>query len=163
MFKNSYDIPGLHFCLITSPDFYGLKKEELDASGKSINHYLDQIVAKGNLSLIDFSMIDGLTIGEVRVTIPKVLPDDFFLIASHTKIGPDDNNISINIGPKFLIEDEKYGEKTPIDQAVEREIFAFYNFNDDFSKRMMLCFLQRYQYGTKEKTDAAIQLIKNNN
>lgn len=107
-----------------------------------------------NNTIIDFSAFDGLTIEEVYKIMGYSydIPIIFVIYNSFESINSFNQKITYNgILYKLIIRGFKDKDNL-IDEEVEETIIKNYQSFNKATKKHVNCFLQRYRYGTKEKT-----------
>ena len=165
MLENSYDATGIRFGIAISSD--------LPRYSDMINSYdtdlvfetLDKIMSDiYEIRFVDFSQVDGLKIREVLdVTKPVQARNAFIFVVynsvEHLAIGKvSGQQITCNLYVRQnIIFNNIEDKETTIDKKIEKYIIENYDNSDEETKRWMRCFLQRYRYGTQEKTNEFIK------
>ena len=163
MLIDSYDAQGIKFGILVSNEMANyidvFNKDNLDKITKAVNI----IIEKSSTRIIDFSALDGLTCKEVHKAMgfSRNTPIIFVIYNSYETINSFNQKFVNNSILQSAIIRNIADEDKLIDEVVEETILENYKTFDKTAKRQYKCFLQRYRYGTKEKTDEFInQYIK---
>ena len=159
MLENSYDVPGIKFGILLSPDLHSngriLKNSN---NARFVDGIMDKIFSSKSTAIIDFSYVDGLTIGEVSEMNKANQAENciVFVVYSNMK---EEGKVRYNYVYTYLFIDVNQKLcNIPIDKAIENHYMTTnYSEQDEETKRIINCFLQRYNYGTKERTDEKIK------
>lgn len=160
MLIDSYDATGIKFGILMTDGFltdyydYVFKGEDLD----KINEAANELILN-NKAIIDFNEFDGLTTEEVYkiMKYSHNTPLIFVVYSGFETIDSlNQRNVCNGILYKYIIRGVKYKDSL-IDEDIEEIMVKNYQSYDRNEKRLVNCFLQRYRYGTKEKTDEAIK------
>ena len=159
MLENSYDVPGIKFGILLSPDLNSNGRILKNSNNvRFVCEIMDEILSSKSTAIIDFSYVDGLTIGEVAEMNKANQAKDciVFVVYSNMKEG---EKVRYNYVYTYLFIDVNQKLcNIPIDKAIENHYMTTnYSEQDEKTKRIINCFLQRYNYGTKEKTDEKIK------
>ena len=165
MLENSYDATGIKFGIIISselPEYSDLiNSNDIDL----VTQTLEKVISNcEKVRFIDFSQIDGLKVKEVLELTSGVQLKDAFIFTAYNNfkhsaidLGYGQSNGRNYIRKTILFDKcERYKEMT-IDKKIEEYIIENYDNSDEDEKRWMRCFLQRYRYGTQEKTNEFIK------
>lgn len=159
MLENSYDVPGIKFGILLSPDLHSngriLKNSN---NAKFVCEIMDEIFSSKSTAIIDFSYVDGLTIGEVAEMNKANQAKDCIVFVAYSNM-KEGEKVRYNYVYDYLFIDVNQKlYNIPIDKAIENHYMTTnYSEQDEKTKRIINCFLQRYNYGTKEKTDEKIK------
>lgn len=159
MLENSYDVPGIKFGILLSPDLHSNGRILKNSNNARFVHgIMDKIFSSKSMAIIDFSYVDGLTIGEVSEMNKANQAENciVFVVYSNMK---EEGKVRYNYVYDYLFIDVNQKLcNIPIDKAIENHYMTTnYSEQDEETKRIINCFLQRYNYGTKEKTDEKIK------
>ncbi len=165
MLENSYDATGIKFGIIISselPEYSDLiNSNDIDL----VTQTLEKVISNcEKVRFIDFSQIDGLKVKEVLELTSGFQFKDAFIFTAYNNfkhsaidLGYGQINGRNYIRKTILFDNcERYKEMT-IDKKIEEYIIENYDNSDEDEKRWMRCFLQRYRYGTQEKTNEFIK------
>ena len=163
MFENSYDVPGLKFGVVVSPVLRNVKMSEKDS--KSRDKLIEEIFQSRHYCVTDFKDVDGLTIDDILRTFPECQTTDTVLFIIYNSLNVDNSD---NIKSRalsyylFIGSDDK---NISIDKIIEKYFLKNYNQGNDNWKKMIKCFLQRYNYRCKSRVDQVIKekVLKQNN
>lgn len=159
MLENSYDASGIKFGIIMSTQIRynkDLESEDEEVRKKAYS----KLLYSRTFNIIDFSNVDGLTLDEVLNLSDKQQEDTvLFIIYSNVKYdmtcGIEVNDIS-NTEFISIKRDDKNHDKQ-LDDVIISKMLEEYSTKDESYKRKVRCFLQRYKYETKSKTDEIIK------
>ena len=159
MLENSYDVPGIKFGILLSPDLHSngriLKNSN---NARFVCEIMDEIFSSKSTAIIDFSYVDGLTIGEVAEMNKANQAKDCIVFVAYSNM-KEGEKVRYNYVYDYLFIDVNQKlYNIPIDKAIENHYMTTnYSEQDEKTNRIINCFLQRYNYGTKEKTDEKIR------
>ena len=151
MKDNTFDVSGYHFAIMLRDD-YGFNNlvdmyAEKNDSESIIQLYLNR-GADGNLLIVDFDQIDGLTLDEFSRFKNVNLKAIFF--AMYDKMSALRMSYEPYTCNSFYHTDffnlDKYDKDMTVDRAVEEELKKMYLKSSEATKRRIRCFLQRYRY-----------------
>ena len=157
MLNNTYDVSGYRYGILATKNKNVQKLISENANNEAMDwiSLIKVMVENNDLILIDFSDVDGLTLKELKDY--KIINNDLLLFVMYDKACVNDNNPSHT--DEFIIRHtlistmDIYDENIPIDDMIIDGLSkCMDNQNESIIKRYK-CFLQRYKYGTKEKTD----------
>lgn len=161
MLNNSYDASGYHFGIATSTRLQELE----DVSGGPIVSLQDRAKIMSILEtaeFVDFSNIDGLTMGEITSCYTKESNVILFVMWEAIRIRDMDRDTLMenkNVSYRMVFHSNILNRDMPFDEVVESHLLSFFpQYDQDIEKRAK-CFLQRYRYGTKEETDKRLEKI----
>ena len=158
MLENSYDVPGIKFGILLSPDLHSNGRILKNSNNARFVHgIMDKIFSSKSMAIIDFSYVDGLTIGEVSEMNKANQAENciVFVVYSNMK---EEGKVRFNYVYDYLFIDVNQKLcNIPIDKAIENHYMTNYSEQDEQTKKIVNCFLQRYRYGTKERTDEKIK------
>ena len=159
MLENSYDASGIKFGIIMSMQFRNSFNEFNNDEEKN-NASIKKLLYGKNYQIIDFKEIDGLTIEEVLNLNDRQMPDTILFIMYSSVQYETSQNVKLNdISNVEIIPIQKTDENKDkqIDEVIINDILKKYDSKDESYKRKVKCFLQRYKYQTKAKTDKIIK------
>ena len=158
MLENSYDALGIRFGIIISPT---LRKESKKIKNNIINsEQLINMLSPENTRIIDFDNIDGLTIGQVYDASKENQAEKTIVFATYHRLDLGNGQGTTTIQSLMLISVKEELCDKPIDEAIEYDYITRYPNASEKEKKQIRCFLQRYRYGTKEKTDEKLKEYK---
>ena len=168
MLNNTYDASGIQFGILLSRNFpYFNDSNFLNDYGINQAALFD-VTNMGGISILEFKYVDGLSLNEIINGNNYIFKKTILFVAY--------NKILFNTASKELIENitdnnilyyiiisiDKSNENKRIDEIVEEVMLNNYHKKNEKEQRIMRCFLERYRYGSKEKTDAKIkEYVKN--
>lgn len=164
MLIDSYDAQGIKFGIVKTDDFLTNSYYNSVFNGNNNskkNEVINELISTNNGTIINFNEFDGLTTEEIRNAMgySDNTPIIFVIYSSFETINlSGQKNKYINILDRIII---RGVNDSLIDENIEAYMINNYQSFDKKQKKIANCFLQRYRYGTKEKTDEAIkQYIK---
>ena len=171
MLENSYDALGYQFGIVAVSEEEIQKEMSENAKNLTMDwvEFVNKLIHRKILSIVDFKYVDGLTLKEYRSF--NRFNDDILLFVMYDKIfkfnapmesesGPVAQEHCIRkILPVYL--SLFYTENTSIDNIIASELLGAIENQDEQGKKRAKCFLQRYKYGTKERTDEVLEYRKN--
>jgi hypothetical protein len=159
MLENSYDASGIKFGIIMSMQFRNFSNEINTSDEKKKKESIKKLLYGRNYQIIDFKEIDGLTLEEVLNLNDRQLSDTVLFIMYSSIQYETSQNVKLkdisNIEIIPIQKTDKNKDKQ-IDEVIINDILKDYDSKDESYKRKVRCFLQRYKYATKEKTDEII-------
>ena len=159
MLENSYDALGIKFGIIISPFFNDCSKE-LESIEKQ-EEILRESMWKAHI--VDFNDVDGLTLDEVLKISPKKQANNVIVFVIYNGIEYEvaqGTRKQVEIGDmhSYFIKKNKENCNQQIDDVISNWIIdELYQKADDNLKKYFNCFLQRYKYGTKKRTDEVLK------
>lgn len=158
MLENSYDVPGIKFGILLSPDLHSNGRILKNSNNvRFVCEIMDEIISSKKTAIIDFSNLDGLTIGEVAEMSRENQAKDCIVFVVYSNMKEGEKVIYNHIYTYLFIDVNQKLCNIPIDKAIENHYMTNYSEQDDETKRIINCFLQRYKYETKERTDEKIK------
>lgn len=159
MLENSYDVPGIKFGILLSPDLHSNGRIlKYSNNARFVCEIMDEIISSKKTAIIDFSNLDGLTIGEVAEMSRENQAKDCIVFVVYSNMKEGEKVIYNYVYDYLFIDVNQKLCNIPIDKAIENHYMTTnYSEQDEETKRIINCFLQRYNYGTKEKTDEKIK------
>ena len=132
-------------------------------SPEDFGKFLDNLRRHGTFNIIEFESIDGLTIGDLKKF--KCFNDDFLLFCMYDMVDcyNDSCGRHLSLSENLIFHLNTYSDDTMIDNLIADSLIQSINSGSkgaNFDRRAK-CFLQRYKYGTKQKTDDKIKSMKN--
>ena len=150
MLDNTYDIPGMKFYLAFSKT-----NGKIDKANISSKYFKDDFVK------IDFENVDGLRIDTIQqgIYLNRLYVIGISCLDGYKHDG--EKNFELSLCMLMWPIDSTYvnGSKT-IEEVCEDIIKDKWSSSDADERQAARCFLQRYRYGTKEKTDAKLLELK---
>lgn len=157
MLNNTYDVSGYRFGILATKNENIQKYISENANNKAMDWIalIKVMVENNDLIIVDFDDVDGLTLKEIKDY--KMFNNDVLLFVMYDKACTRDykqgHTDEFTIRNTLISTIDSYDENTPIDDMIIDGLTKFMdNQNESIIKRYK-CFLQRYKYGTKEKTD----------
>ena len=163
MLNNTYDVSGYRYGILATKNENIQKYISENANNQAMDWIalIKVMIENNHLILVDFGDVDGLTLKELKDY--KMINNDLLLFVMYDKACVNDSNPSHT--DEFVVRHtlistiDSYDENTPIDDMIIDGLSkCMDNQNESMIKRYK-CFLQRYKYGTKEKTDEKIMSI----
>lgn len=160
MLENSYDASGIKFGIMLSPELHSKSKmiKSLFAANnaKKVYKLMGEIISKPPISIIDFSDVDGLTVDEVSKMSTENQANGYIVFVIYSNMKSGGRVIYNGIDTYTFISVNEDLRNMPIDKAVASYYINCYSELDEGIKKKVNCFLQRYLYGTKERTDQVL-------
>lgn len=157
MLNNTYDVSGYRYGILATKNENIQKYISENANNQAMDWIglIKVMVDNNNLIIVDFDDVDGLTLKEIKDY--KMFNNDVLLFVMYDKACTRDDKQGhtdeFTIRNTLISTIDSYDENTPIDDMIIDGLSKFMdNQNESIIKRYK-CFLQRYKYGTKEKTD----------
>ena len=166
MLNNTYDASGYRYGILATRNDDIQRKMSENAHNEEMdwNQLIRIMIDSGNLTIIDFEDIDGLTLKELKNY--KTINKDILLFVMYDRTNIREKwprqTDEFNIRSTIIKSLSSYPENITIDDIMEEVLYKYVDDTDDFINKRIKCFLQRYKYGTKEETDKKI-LQKINN
>ena len=171
MLENTYDATGYNFgILLTTCENLHNKMERII---RHIPEYqwevsFGELLSNSNMKIIDFSEIDGLTINDLKnfpvfnnSVLIFIMYDEVELKNRSLHHSEEERYIKkTNISESEIFDLDSYKKDTQIDDMIVERLLGNINKKSNNYQRRAKCFLQRYKYGTKEKTDEKIKSMK---
>ena len=161
MLENSYDLSGIKFAIIMSCNFPKYSKVLAGADMDASFGVIQKAVEYSNADFVDFENFDGLTIGEILKMGKDMQAKSTIVFASYSGFKTNHqlpNMLSLDNLSIEYIQCTDENKDRPIDEVIAEKYFSQYD-ETKFPKkcRKIKCFLQRYKYGTKERTDEVLK------
>ena len=160
MLENTYDASGINFGIIISKDLSKFDDNFIHGNSNEINDAVNRIRNNPSNYIIDFNNIDGLTVDEI-LDFKQIQMNNTIFVVAYSKIEYTDrnkmDNMYYNILYNIIVPRTELNKDKPIDKVVEGIIKKVYSNSTEKDKRYMKCFLERYRFGSKEKTDEKIK------
>lgn len=166
MRENTYDASAYKFGLLINPE----NREHTDIlldqchTVEQMTSVLNNVIME-NGEIVDFRHVDGLTIEEVFNYNSLINRDYiFFIMYDELEIERSHKAAICSIRNTTVIRKGDYPSDAPIDEVISNILECTYPNEPSFVQKRTRCFLERYKYGTKSKTDEHLQknLKKNN-
>lgn len=161
MLENSYDAKGIKFAIFMSCKLPKYSKVFAGDNTDACFEIMQKLVAHFCADFVDFDNFDGLTVGEIQQMGKLLQAQSTIIFVSYT--GFETNHIMQNmlsLGNVHIdyIQCTDENKNKPIDEVIVEEYLSKYDENNSPKKnRYIKCFLQRYRYGTKERTDEVLK------
>ena len=171
MLDNTYDATGYNFGVLLTG--YEKLNNKMKQKIKHIPEYqwgvsFGEIISNSDMKIIDFSEIDGLTINDLKAF--PIFNNEVLIFIMYDKVELKNRSLhhseeeryikKTNISEYEIFDLNSYERYTKIDDMIaERLVYKLLEKSNNYQRRAK-CFLQRYKYGTKEKTDEKIKSMK---
>ena len=158
MLENSYDVPGIKFGILLSPDLHTHGRTLKNSNNaRFVYEIMDEIITSPSHAIIDFSNVDGLTIGEVSEMSKSNQASNCIVFVVYSNMKEGEKVVYNCVYTYLFIDVNQELSNIPIDKVIENHYMTNYSEQDEETKKRINCFLQRYRYKTKERTDEIIK------
>ena len=159
MLKNTYVGKGYKFGVVGSVNEYAgavLEHLKLDNPEDLVTESEKPIYYKSN-RMVDFDRVDGLSLKDFK-EYTSLRRKNYVFFAMYDSID-DDKWLEACIRYICAIDISKNSDQT-IDEYISKHLIEKLEHLNPTNKRRALAFLERYYYGTYEKTNSALQYEK---
>lgn len=159
--KEAFNIPAYKYGLIKLKEHYNEMLSLNANNAESIQRILKRVVGDGEISIIPFADVDGLTIDEIQKTLNVRGPLVMACYSECNIYSTGADTRTMYLLHTFTIAGEVIEEykDNPYDQVIEKILEDLYPNAEKNVKRMIRCFFERYQDKTHQNTVERIQKI----
>ena len=156
---NTYDFSNIKFGIVVSPELPGYSEKLANGNIEEQKEILNKLLESNETHIIDYKEFDGLDIDEILKTGSQVQAEKTIIFIAYNgfEINCNSNETKKYFGEinSFFIQYDGTPKGSSLSSILAHE-FAWqffsggYNFSETYRKRL-LCFFQRYIYGTHEE------------
>lgn len=159
--KETFDIPAYKFGVLKLEENYNELLEFSGNSSEMLFHILTKSIKNGEIMIIPFNNVDGLTTGEVKDVLNLKGPLVMGCYSECTIYSQGTKTKSMYILHTFALakEEVETNMDKPFDQMIEGLLEDIYPNAKENVKRIIRCFFERYQDITHQDTVERIQKI----